>query len=193
MTENTTYAHSVEARHIVSQNEKLHETNLELRKNLSVVENERDKYEEEVFSREKQVTYLRGLLKNFIAMKKEQETIDNLTISIGKTVLDKKKPVNKYIKTLEIVNILYICLFTLWFFLDKIYTIPNTTIITSTFIVLVLPVNLSLRNYKRNITKTIEKYKSQNTTNTRIISNCKSEIKNIEKACDFLNEYVDVI
>jgi len=34
MTENTTYAHSVEARHIVSQNEKLHETNLDLRKNL---------------------------------------------------------------------------------------------------------------------------------------------------------------
>jgi len=192
MTENTTYAHSVEARHIVSQNEKLHETNLELRKNLSGVENERDKYEEEVYSREKQVTYLRGLLKNFIAMKKERDTITRLSKSIEKNNSHKQKIEYKYQQFCEIKCIIFECLILSWFLMDKIYTLPNSTIITSAF-VFTMSVNFLTRRYKSNINGEIERHDTQTNTAKKTLENCEIEVKRIEKACDFLNEYVDVI
>jgi len=192
MTENTTYAHSVEARHIVSQNEKLHETNLELRKNLAEVGNERDKYEEEIESREKQVTYLRGLLKNFIAMKKEQDTITCLSKDIEKNNLRKQKVEHKYQRVCEIKCILFECLILSWFLMDKIYTLPTSTILTTAF-VLAMSFNFFTRRYKSNIKNEIERHDTQTNTAKKTIENCKIEIKNVEKACDFLNEYVDAI
>ena len=64
-----TYAHSLEAKHIVEQNTKLHEENIRLREDLMEANNKSDTFEEEVDRREKQVTYQRGLLKNFVAIK----------------------------------------------------------------------------------------------------------------------------
>ena len=192
MTENTTYAHSVEARHIVSQNEKLHETNLDLRKNLSEVENERDKYEEEVESREKQVTYLRGLLKNFVAMKKEQDTITCLAKTIEKNNSHKQKQYHKYKQACELECLLFKVAIFVWFVADKFYTLPNSTITTSAF-VLAMSVHFMTRRYKFGIKNEIERHDTQTITTKKTIENCAIEIKSVEKACDFLNEYVDVI
>ena len=76
--------------------------------------------------------------------------------------------------------------------MDKIYTLPNSIIITSAF-VFAMSVNFLTRRYKSNIKGEIERHDTQTNTAKKTLENCEIEVKRIEKACDFLNEYVDVI
>ena len=71
------YAHSEEAKHIIKQNEFFHEENRKLRDEIADQKNQYDTLENEVESREKQVTYMRGLLKNFIAISEKEKDLSD--------------------------------------------------------------------------------------------------------------------
>ena len=60
------YAHTEEAKYIISLNEKLLTENIALRSTISEKDTEMNTVETELGQRETQVTYMRGLLKNFV-------------------------------------------------------------------------------------------------------------------------------
>ncbi len=188
----TTYAHSLEAKHIVEQNTKLHEENIKLREDLMEANNNSDTFEEEVDRREKQVTYQRGLLKNFVAIKEIHEKIkrlddnlaDNLNLQLGKTKIS--------LDRLQLfVNINMIVLFC-WFFVDKFYGISHATFLTSWMLLSGLH-SMWIRRNNAIVSKSMKYYDKNNTKTKNSLREHQEELERIIKACDFLNEYVDIV
>ena len=73
------YAHTEEAKYIISLNEKLLTENNEQRATISEKDAEITTLEGDLGQRETQVTYMRGLLKNFVAIDELRKDIKKST------------------------------------------------------------------------------------------------------------------
>jgi len=193
MTSTTTsqYAHTTEeAKYIISLNEKLLTENIELRSTISEKDTEINTIEAELGQRETQVTYMRGLLKNFVEMNEirrdlNQETslllADQLTLaSRVETQCKKHASYDSYF--LFMTMLLYIlCLGGL-----SIYILP-----------FLFMVDYGLSTWRINAFSILNEYKGKIYTrkkNREAVQKKKSEdLKKIVKGCDFLNEYIDQI
>ena len=186
------YAHSVEAKHIVSQNEKLHEETKELRKSLTDVENERDQFENELDGREKQVTYLRGLLKNFVAIKEGHGKIQNQQkneILSMTSIMERNKVYTKRHEYASTANFLVI---SFCFLADKVHYLDHSMFLVSWFLILGMT-TYYFKRYRKTLNKSVMHYQQQISKNKEMKQRMIRELKDTIKACDFLNEYVDSI
>lgn len=191
-TNQTTYAHSEEAKYIVSLNEKLLDENKKLRQDIAELQSEHDITENELDQREKQVTYMRGLLKNFVELD-----------TLKQNVADEYKYLNADTHKLQIVyektqrnqhlgSIAYMSLLSIIFVLYLIFELNTKEIMLSCFLIDNSIKFYFYRKYNENVN-----YKG------RIEMFCKSRLDKIEKSnneiamimkgCDFLNEYIDSI
>ena len=159
--------------YIIETNNKLQNTILKLRESLSEVKIERDELEDDLGKRERSCQYMRGLLKNFIAMNEEYKSMERTYNKVFKNKDIRLKRYNKEIKYLKVGMgvqlILMLTLFfvTWWFFISLI--LLGNIIMYSIYIQRVPPVEKVILDIKNN----------------------KTEIKKIEEACDFLNNYID--
>jgi hypothetical protein len=192
MTSTTTsqYAHTEEAKYIISLNEKLLTENIELRSTISEKDTEMNTVETELGQRETQVTYMRGLLKNFVEMNEIRRDLNRETSLILAEQLTLASRVSTQCKThaaydsyfLYTTMLLYIlCLGGL-----SIYILP-----------FLFMVDYGLCTWRTNAFSILNEYKEKMDTRkkTREATQKKKseDLKKIVKGCDFLNEYIDQI
>jgi hypothetical protein len=192
MTSTTTsqYAHTEEAKYIISLNEKLLTENIELRSTISEKDTEINTIETELGQRETQVTYMRGLLKNFVEMNDLRKDLNRETalllsdqLTMGVRVETQCKKHALYEDYLLLTNMLLyvLCLCGL-----SLYILP-----------LLFIIHYALRTWRRNafslLNKYMEKIDTRKKTREAIQKKKAAELKNIVKGCDFLNEYIDQI
>jgi hypothetical protein len=185
-----TYAHTEEAKYIISVNEKLLEDNKTLNVEITDKKNKIDELENELDSRETQVRYMRGLLKNFVAIDAErvkisryQSEIDaNRTIFINQLNLFylQYNKVNKYMIIYNfLVYTLFVCGISFTWF---------TSLWLANFIV-----TYWYRQGHENVYVKYEKTLNLVNGKKRDVNVASQELKKILKGCDFLNEYIDNI
>jgi len=192
MTSTTTsqYAHTEEAKYIISLNEKLLTENITLRSTISEKDTEMNTIETELGQRETQVTYMRGLLKNFVEMNEIRRDLnretslllaDQLTLaSRVETQCKKHASYDSYF--LLTTMLLYImCMGGL-----SLYVLP-----------LLFTIDYALRTWRINAFSILNEYKEKIDTRKKTREGTqkkKSEdLEKIVKGCDFLNEYIDQI
>lgn len=191
-TNQSTYAHSEEAKYIVSLNEKLLDENKKLRQDISELQSEHDTLENELDQREKQVTYMRGLLKNFVALDKlKQNVADEYKLLNA----DNQKLQSVYEQTQKnhyIVDIVYMVFISLIFFLYLIFELNTMEVMISCFLV---DHSIKFYFYRKHNENVNYKEKINMFCKSRLdkIQNSTNEIERIMKGCDFLNEYIDSI
>jgi predicted ribosome quality control (RQC) complex YloA/Tae2 family protein len=186
------YAHSVEAKHIVAQNEKLHEETKELRKSLVNTENERDQFENELDGREKQVTYLRGLLKNFVAIKEghgQIQTQQKNEILSMKSITERNEA---YIRRHEYASTANFLVISFCFLADKLDYLDHSMFLVSWFLILGMT-TYYFKRYRTTLNRSVTHYQKQISKNRKMKQKMIEELKDTIRACDFLNEYVDSI
>jgi len=192
MTSTTTsqYAHTEEAKYIISLNEKLLTENIALRSTISEKDTEMNTVETELGQRETQVTYMRGLLKNFVEMNDLRKDLNRETALIltdqmtlaTRVKIQCKKHASYDSYFLFTTMLLYIlCLGGL-----SLYVLP-----------LLFVGNYGLLTWRTNTISTLNEYMEKLSTRKKTIEASqkkKSEdLKQIVKGCDFLNEYIDQI
>ena len=153
---------------IIETNKHLVQTNNTLRKTINVLTHERDEFEEQVDRAETSTQYMRGLLKNLVAINKGYENVDRLyrkETSFLENMLKKYKFHLYIVIIMQILEFISLFLFSKYVFLFFWF------------------VNLGiLANCIKNNMKS---------TNKQKIRNEKLEIKKIHDACDFLHNYID--
>lgn len=191
-TNQTTYAHSEEAKYIVSLNEKLLDENKKLRQDIAELQSEHDTTETELDQREKQVTYMRGLLKNFV----ELDTLkQNVADEYKLLSADTQKLQNVFEKTQRnqhLGSIAYVSFLLLIFVLQLIFELNTMEIMISCFLV---DTSIRFYFYRQYNENTNYKERIGMFCKSRLdkIQNSTNEIERIMKGCDFLNEYIDSI
>ena len=191
-TNQSTYAHSEEAKYIVSLNEKLLDENKKLRQDIAELQSEHDTLENELDQREKQVTYMRGLLKNFVALDKLKQNVAEEYKILN---ADNQKLQSVYEQTQKnhyIVDIVYMVFISLIFFLYLIFELNTMEVMISCFLV---DHSIKFYFYRKHNENVNYKEKINMFCKSRLdkIQNSTNEIERIMKGCDFLNEYIDSI
>ena len=187
------YAHSEEAKHIIKQNEFFHEENRKLRDEIADQKNQYDTLENEVESREKQVTYMRGLLKNFIAIsEKEKDLSDCKENKIKMEVkLSQLRRSNHWI-LLQTIWLQFISIALSVFFARFTHFMSPLNVLTTLFAINAITTKLADKKNRGFLEKEIKLHEEltvfQKKNNVLV-----NEIVDIRKACDFLNEYVDAL
>lgn len=192
MTSTTTsqYAHTEEAKYIISLNEKLLTENITLRSTISEKDTEMNTIETELGQRETQVTYMRGLLKNFVEMNEIRRDLnretslilaDQLTLAARVETQCKKHASYDSYFLLTTMLLYILCLGGL-----SLYILP-----------LLFTIDYALRTWRTNAFSILNEYREKMDTRkkTREVSQKKKaeDLKKIVKGCDFLNEYIDQI
>ena len=192
MTSTTTsqYAHTEEAKYIISLNEKLLTENITLRSTISEKDTEMNTIETELGQRETQVTYMRGLLKNFVEMNEIRRDLnretslilaDQLTLAARvETQCKKHASYDSYF--LFTTMLLYIlCLGGL-----SLYVLP-----------LLFTIDYALSTWRINAFSILNEYMGKIDIRKKTREGTKKkkseDLKKIVKGCDFLNEYIDQI
>ena len=191
-TNTTTYAHSEEAKYIVSLNEKLLDESKQLRQEISELRSEHDTTETELDQREKQVTYMRGLLKNFV----ELDTYKKKIIEEYKILKsDKQKLQVMYEKNQrhqQVGNMIYITLVSIMFLCYLVFYLDTVEVMLACF---VIDNSIKLYFFRKHNELVAYKVKVEKFCSSRLekIQNASNEVDVIMKGCDFLNEYIDCI
>ena len=161
--------------YIIETNNKLQCTIFTLRESLHEVKSERDEFEDDLGKRERSCQYMRGLLKNFIAMNAEYKSINKTYEKVVKnkdTIFKRYNREIKYLKVgmaMQCILMLLSLFFPSWRILMSTVFVGNALLYT-VYLNKVMPYNKVILND---------------------IKNKKIEIKKIEDACDFLNNYID--
>jgi hypothetical protein len=184
------YAHTEEAKYIISLNEKLLTENIELRSTISEKDTEMNTVETELGQRETQVTYMRGLLKNFVEMNEIRRDLnretslilaDQLTLAARVETQCKKHASYDSYFLLATMLLYILCLGGL-----SLYVLP-----------LLFTIDYALRTWRTNAFSILNEYREKMDTRkkTREVSQKKksADLEKIVKGCDFLNEYIDQI
>ena len=160
--------------YIIKENQALRKENQALRESIKTIQVQSDNFEEEVDSQEKSITYMRGLLKNFVAIHESYKKID----SCYKLYIIDFEKLKKLNKNYSIVIILwqYVLLFISWSFPTHVSQIMCAFGSIAYIIYF-------FKYRKKVVHKEF----------TSIISTQRREIKKIEDACDFLHNYIENI
>ena len=187
------YAHSEEAKHIIKQNEFFHEENRKLRDEIADQKNQYDILENEVESREKQVTYMRGLLKNFIAISEQEKDLSDCKENKIKmeVKLSQLRRSNHWI-LLQTIWLQFISIALSVFFARFTHFMSPLNVLTTLFAINAITTKLADKKNREFLEKEIKLHEEltvfQKKNNVLV-----NEIVDIRKACDFLNEYVDAL
>jgi len=154
---------NTESKYIIEMNKHLLEKDAQLNIELQEVKVERDLFEDEVDKHEKSTQYMRGLLKNFVEINETNKKIE--------------AEYKKHIKAQEIE----INLFKMYLIVGSL----STMILSMYFAYACIGIFVSgIAGYWS--------YHSQTPgIHMKNTKNYKRNIKKIEDACDFLNEYID--
>ena len=187
------YAHSEEAKHIIKQNEFFHEENRKLRDEIADQKNQYDILENEVESREKQVTYMRGLLKNFIAISEQEKDLSDCKENKIKmeVKLSQLRRSNHWI-LLQTIWLQFISIALSVFFARFTHFMSPLNVLTTLFAINAITTKLADRKNRDFLRKEIG-LKAELTDFQKKDKVLLNEINDIRKACDFLNEYVDAL
>ena len=185
------YAHTEEAKYIISLNEKLLTENNEQRATISEKDAEITTLEGDLGQRETQVTYMRGLLKNFVAIDELRKDIKKSTDGViheQMNIMVRMETQNKKFNNISWYYSIVTCtLFALCLFgVSPVYILPLVS--ASDYIIQTWRVN-SLDN----LTKVMERINTRKSAKMNEIKAKKDELESIIKGCDFLNEYIDSI
>jgi len=187
------YAHSEEAKHIIKQNEFFHEENRKLRDEIADQKNQYDILENEVESREKQVTYMRGLLKNFIAISEQEKDLSDCKENKIKmeVKLSQLRRSNHWI-LFQTIWLQFISIALSVFFARFTHFMSPLNVLTTLFAINAITTKLADKKNREFLEKEIKLHEEltvfQKKNNVLV-----NEIVDIRKACDFLNEYVDAL
>ena len=185
------YAHTEEAKYIISLNEKLLTENNEQRATISEKDAEITLLEGDLGQRETQVIYMRGLLKNFVAIddlrkdiKKNTDGVirEQMNIMLRMETQNKKYNNISWYYSMVTFTLFALCLFGV----SPLYILPLVS--ASDYILQTWRVN-SLDN----LTKVMERINTRKSAKMNEIKVKKDELESIIKGCDFLNEYIDSI
>ena len=154
--------------YIIDTNKELVESIHILRDQIVELKTERDEFEEQVDRGEKSAQYMRGLLKNLVAINKSYEKIDNIYKCETRNL------------ELEIKNFKY--------YLYVLIFIHLTSFMSLFFISKYVYTGLWIGNFV--ILTTIVRCNTHQTFKQKIKQE-KLEIKNVNDACDFLHNYID--
>jgi len=184
------YAHTEEAKYIISLNEKLLTENTELRSTVNEKDAEINTIETELGQRETQVTYMRGLLKNFVAIDEiRQELKSGTAIILSEQLTLASRVETQCLRHSRISN--YYLLVSMCLYLVCLCGL-STWVLT-----LLFAIDYSLYMWRKRSFNDLLKYKDriENRKETRVNKNATKalELKEILKGCDFLNEYIDQI
>jgi hypothetical protein len=148
---------------------------------------------------EKSITYMRGLLKNIIGLKKLINEVNKIYKEHDKNILEINKCISNLVlnlnKSINILPIIYSIVIVLCFLMNisNLYNI----IIQTFVIVITLLINFTYVNLDIRFILEYSKYNNSKniifSSTRKYINEKEEEIKKIEDANDFLNEYVDVI
>ena len=185
------YAHTEEAKYIISLNEKLLTENNEQSATISEKDAEINTLEGDLGQRETQVTYMRGLLKNFVGIDELRKDIKKSTDGViheQMNIMVRMETQNKKFNNISWYYSVVTCtLFALCLFgVSPLYILPLVS--ASDYILQTWRVN-SLDN----LTKVMERINTRKSAKMNEIKVKKDELESIIKGCDFLNEYIDSI
>jgi len=148
---------------------------------------------------EKSITYMRGLLKNIIGLKKLINEVNKIYKEHDKNILEINKCISNLVlnlnKSINILPIIYSIVIVLCFLMNisNLYNI----IIQTFVIVITLLINFTYVNLDIRFILEYSKYNNSKniifSSTRKYINEKEEEIKKIKDANDFLNEYVDVI
>ena len=148
---------------------------------------------------EKSITYMRGLLKNIIGLKKLINEVNKIYKEHDKNILEINKCISSLVlnlnKSINSLPIIYRIVIVLCFLMNisNLYNI----IIQTFVIVITLLINFTYVNLDIRFILEYSKYNNSKniifSSTRKYINEKEEEIKKIEDANDFLNEYVDVI
>ena len=184
------YAHTEEARYIIGLNKTLLEKNTSLEKTISEKTTEIDVVEVDLGRRESQVTYMRGLLKNFVAINESRTKISRFR---GEILRDQENLLNRYESLIRNQNrLLDVYSYTTYAFLAIVYMEWS-----SYFIPLLCLCTFGFQMWSgtgfKNTNKIFTRIKTRKLEKEVKITEETKEVDKIERACDFLNEYIDQI
>ncbi len=191
-TNDATYAHSAEAKHIVSMNERLLTETQKLREDLKEAETQRDSFEEEIGRMEQTHTVQRGLLQNFVAIKEAHEKISssqNHEISAKNEIFQRKEA---YIRKHEYASTANFIAMAFCFFTDKFSYLNHSTFLLSCFMILGMS-TYYLRKQRLDVEKACSFYQKQVVKNQKVVTTTSEELKKIIDACDVWSEYVNSV
>lgn len=154
--------------YIIDTNKELVSSIRTLRDQIVELKQERDEFEEQVDKGEKSTQYMRGLLKNLVAINKSYEKIDTVYRCETRNL---EQAMNNFKYYLYLVIIVHIVSFMSLFFI-------------STYVYIVL----WFGNFA--ILTTIVRKNTHQTFKQKIRKE-KLEIKKVNDACDFLHNYID--
>jgi len=154
--------------YIINTNKELNTSINSLREQMIQLKIERDEFEEQVDRGEKSTQYMRGLLKNLVAINQSYEKIDNVYRCETRNL---EQEIKKFKYYLYIIMIIHITSFMSLFFI-------------STYVY----VGLWFGNFA--ILTTIVRNDIHQTFKQKIRKE-KLEIKKVNDACDFLHNYID--
>ena len=154
---------STESKYIIEMNKHLLEKESSLKEELQEVKGERDQFEEEIDKHEKSTQYMKGLLKNFVEI---NNTNNRIEAEYKKHIKDQENEIKQF----------------------KIY------LIIGALLSLILPIYFTYANIGIWVgiwTRYYEYHSHTSKIHMKNIKNHKQNIKKIEDACDFLNDYID--
>ena len=160
--------------YIIKENQALRTENQTLRESIKTIQVQSDNFEEEVDSHEKSIVYMRGLLKNFVAIHESYKKIGSC-YKLYRIDLEKLNK-NSRVTSLIFITLQYIFLFISW------YSSPYL----SQVLCFVFSLGWTIYFFKYRKKVAHKKF-------TTIIFKEHHEIKKIENACDFLHNYIEHI
>ena len=154
--------------YIINNNKELSASILALRNEMHEIKTERDEFEEQADKGEKSTQYMRGLLKNLVAINISFEKIEGFYHDETKYLREKIKNLKTHLYFTLFMQILgFICLFLFNKYVFLLFWSGNIIMIS-------------------NVIKD-----TQNKINRQKIRREKLEIKKVKDACDFLHNYID--
>jgi regulator of replication initiation timing len=160
--------------YIIKENQALRTENQTLRESIKTIQVQSDNFEEEVDSHEKSIVYMRGLLKNFVAIHESYKKIASC-YKLYRIDFDKSNK-NLRVTSLILLTLQYFFLFISW----------SSSPYLSQILCLIYSVGLVVYIFKYRKKVNYKKF-------TAIILKEHREIKKIENACDFLHNYIEHI
>jgi|694.fasta_scaffold01796_16 hypothetical protein len=169
---------SAERKYIILQNDTLQAENREYSKKIKELENEIEELEIDSGKMEKSMTYIKGMLKNFVEVDRLYKKIEVEQTEL-QSKINKNNASKKYTYFTEMIkyNLISIIFFMICFYFDTYFTFFAFTFDKLLFVYLFYEYNKRL---------------NLNTTLTHsVIEDSRNKINDIHKAQDYISELID--
>ena len=169
---------SAERKYIILQNDTLQAENREYSKKIKELENEIEELEIDSGKMEKSMTYIKGMLKNFVEVDRLYKKIEVEQVEL-QAKINKNNKSKKYTYFTEMIkyNLISILIFMICFYFDTYLTFFSFTFDKLLFVYIFYEYNKSL-NLNTVVTHSV-------------IEEARNKINEIHKAQDYISELID--